>query len=105
MHLQDTALESRKVLITENMRAEVRRGLTVEENKEVDEVMLNQFLRATKHDVPKVFYLLSPANCISSTSVSDISRIALTGCEEVEGHSRMAPQGAATHKALSKMFG
>ena len=40
--------------MTDASSASVRQLLTREENAEVDDKMLNQFLRATKHDVDKV---------------------------------------------------
>lgn len=57
MAAQDTRLESRKSQVTEDMVRSVRQKLAEKENEEVDDTMLNQFLRATRHDVDKVSLL------------------------------------------------
>ena len=52
--LQDGTLKTRKSLVTDAQADGVRAKLTPSENMEVDDKMLNQFLRATKQDVEKV---------------------------------------------------
>lgn len=60
--VQDGALNTRKSFVTGEHVKNVRSRLTPDENDEVDEGMLNQFLRATKQDVEKV---RSPWSCQS----------------------------------------
>ena len=59
---QDSNLTTRKSLVTKDLAKLVRSHLTEQENLEVDDRMLNQFLRATKQDADKVsaiYFLLS----------------------------------------------
>lgn len=54
--------------MTEEQVKSVRSHLSSEENGEVDDRMLNQFLRATKQDADKVWQLhyLKPNDCVSN---------------------------------------
>lgn len=51
--MQDGTLKTRKSLVTNEHAEAVRAKLTPAENIEVDDKMLNQFLRATKQDIEK----------------------------------------------------
>lgn len=74
--LQDGTLKTRKSLVTDAQADGVRAKLTPSENMEVDDKMLNQFLRATKQDVEKVktsaSLLMEPSRKINEKLISKV---------------------------------